>query len=280
MRNLLRAAGLLMLILWTGCAPGLLTKPRPPRFIQVAVQYLPSLGHGSRPQFPPTPVLVLLPDDQRTPYPVHKGQVLPVLQDNTAILGIWGINAKEGVVRINSDDLGAQRRMKAGISQMPDVPRGIFATKGLSRLVQDAIENHLHEGGFPVRKVDFSFPHEAQANREPAQYAVGCRIERFLLVSLERHYEKLIYTPLHAHTVAIPIRGPTQAEVILTITLYKWPSGEVLWTGKVAHLVDDPPRKESEFLYASPGEVVSVAFSRAVGNILVTESLQEVLLTR
>lgn len=280
MKSSLRFAGLLMLALWTGCGLGTLARARPPRFIQVAVQYLPSLVKGNRPEFPPTPLLVLLPDDQRPPYPIHKGQVLPVLQDNTAILGIWGINAREGVVRINSDDLGAQRRMKAGISQIPDVPRGIFTTTGLSRLVQDAIENHLHEAGFPVRKVNFSFPHEFDANKETAQYAVGCTIERFLLISLERHYEKLIYTPLHAHPVAIPVRGPTQAEVILTITLYTWPSGEVLWTGKVADVVDDPPLRESEFLYASPGEVMSMALSRAVGSILVTESLQKVLLTR
>jgi hypothetical protein len=146
--------------------------------------------------------------------------------------------------------------------------------------VQNAIENHLREGGFPVRKANFSFPHESDANREPAQYAVGCTIERFSLISLERHYEKLIYTPLHAHTIAIPVRGPTQAEVILTITLYRWPSGEVLWTGKTAHAVDDPPLRESEFRYASPGEVMSIALSHAVGNILITESLQEVLLTR
>jgi len=269
-----------MLILWTGCSPGLLTKPRPPRFIRVAVQYSPSLAKGSHPQFPPAPVVVLLPNDQRAPYPVRKGQVLPVSQDNAAILGIWGINAKEGTIRINSDDLGAQRRMKAGISQIPDVPRGIFITTGLSRLVQDAIENHLREGGFPVRKVDFSFPHESAVNEEPAQYAVGCTIERFSLISLERHYEKLVYTPLHAHPVAIPVRGPTQAEVILTITFYRWPSSEVLWKGKVAHVVDDPPLRENEFLYANPGEVMSTAFSRAVGSILITQSLQEVLLTR
>jgi hypothetical protein len=174
--------------------------------------------------------------------------------------------------------LGAQRRMKAGVTHNPDVPRGIFTLPNLDRLVQDALESHFHEAGFPVQKVNFAAPGEPGAIIEPAHYAVGCAIEEFSLVSLERTQEIPVYTFLDYHIIHRPIRGPTRANVTLAVTLYHWPSGEVLWQGKVADSVDDPPLGESEFLYASPGEVMSMALSRAVGSILVTQNLQEVLL--
>jgi hypothetical protein len=273
-------AGLLGLVLCAGCGLGSLTSARPPRLMQVAVGYLPYLVKGSRPQFPPARVLVLLPVDRRNPYPVKKGGALPASQDNTAILGIWGMNSKEGVVRVNSLRLGAQRRMKAGVPNDPDIARGIFTLTDLPHVVQDALVSHFHEAGFPTQKVSFASPGEPGAASEPAHYAVGCAIEEFSLVSLLRFNEVWIYTPLHAHSIDVPIRGPTRAEVILTLTLYRWPSGEVLWEGKVADSVDDPPLEESEFLYSTPGEVMSMALSRAVGSILVTQSLQDVFLIR
>jgi hypothetical protein len=208
------------------------------------------------------------------------GGALPVSQDNTAILGIWGFNSKEGIVRVNSSRLGAQRRMKAGISQKPDMPRGIFTLMNLQYLVQDALENHFYEAGFPVQKVNFTTPGASEAVSEPTHYAVGCAIEEFSLVSLLRYNEVWVFSPLSPHTVDVPIRGPTRANVALALTLYRWPSGEILWEGKVADSVDDPPPGESEFLYSTPGEVMSMALSRAVGSILVTQSLQDVLLTR
>jgi len=89
-----------------------------------------------------------------------------------------------------------------------------------------------------------------------------------------------VYAPLHSHTIAVPIRGPTRADVALALTLYRWPSGEVLWEGTVADSVDDPPLGESEFLYATPDEVMSMALSRAVGSVLVNQSLQDVLISQ
>jgi hypothetical protein len=272
-----RQIWLLGFVFYVGCGFNSLITPHPPRLIQVAVNYLPHLVKGSRPQFPPAQVLVLLPVDKRNPYPAKNG-ALPAWQDNTAILGIWGINANEGVVRVNSGRLGAQRRMKAGISQNPDVPSAIFTHTNLPRTVQDALESHFREAGFPVRKASFSSLSEADTARENVHYALGCAIEQFSLVSLERYHEVVVDTLIQSHTIDVPIRGPTRAEVTLTLTLYRWPSGEVLWEGKVADAVDDPPLQEHEFLYASPGEVLSMALSRAVGSILITQSLQDVLL--
>ncbi len=268
------------LVLCAACGLASFPTVHPPRIIPVWVNYLPNLVKGDRPPFPSARMLVLLPVDKRDAYPVKPGGALPASQDNTAILGIWGINSKEGVIRVNSSQLGAQRRMKAGVPQNPDMPRGIFTLTDLERLVQDALEGHFHEAGFPVQKVNFTAPSEPDAVIEPAHYAVGCAIEEFSLVSLLRYNEVLIFSLLQPHIIDVPILGPTRANVALALTLYRWPSGEVLWEGKVADSVDDPPQGESEFLYGTPGEVMSMALSRAVGSILVTQSLQDVLLTR
>jgi hypothetical protein len=255
----------------------------------VTVSYLPYLMKGDRPQFPPAPVLVLLPVDKRDPYPAHKG-ALPASQDNTAILGIWGMNSEEGLVHISpspdrypeiSHTLGAQRRMKAGITKNPDIPRGIFTLTDLPHMVQDALASYLQEAGLPAQKVHFSSPGEPAADSEAAQYALGCTIEQFSLVSLERSQEVPVFSPPFSyHIIHRPILGPTRAEVTLALTLYRWPAGEILWEGKVADSVDDPPLEEHEFLYPTPGDVLSMAVSRAVGSILVNQELQDALLTR
>lgn len=268
---------LLGLVLCAGCGLGSLLTPRPPRLIHVDITYLPYLVKGARPPFPPASVVVLLPRDKRTPYPTKEG-ALPVSEDHTAILGIWGVNSEEGIVRVNSYRLGAQRRMKAGITHDPDIPRGIFTLTRLTHTVQDALASHFREAGFPVQTVEVSTLSELSMAEETARYVLGCVIEEFSLVSLLRYNEVQIYTPLHAHTIDIPIRGPTRANVSLALTLYRWPSGEVLWTGRVADSVDDPPLGESDFLYSIPGEVLSMALSRAVGSILTTQSLQDILL--
>jgi hypothetical protein len=272
--------------LCTGCVTDRLFTVRPPRLIQVGVSYLPYLVKADRPQFPSTRLLVLLPVDKREPYPTKRG-ALPVSQDNTTILGILGFNSDEGIVRIGPSpesypdvvpDLGVQRRMKAGVPQDPDLPRGIFTASDVRRTVQEALASHFQEAGFLVEKTSFAAPNESGPVREPMQYALGCAIEEFSLVSLERYQQEVVYSILSPHLIERPVLGPTRAEVVLALTLYRWPGGEVLWAGKVADSVDDPPLEESEFLYATPGEVLSMALSRAVGNILVDQHLQDVLL--
>ncbi|MCS6924975.1 MAG: hypothetical protein NZ578_03630 [Candidatus Binatia bacterium] len=268
-----------MLVLCSGCATGSFFASRPPRIIPVEVTYLPYLVKGKRPVFPPTSVLVLRPVDQRAPYPMKKGNVLPASQDHIAILGIWGLNSEEGVIKVNSSQLGAQRRMKAGIAKDPDIARAIFTLPGLPNVVQHALATHLQEAGIPARMVDFSSPHDPAVRSLQAHYTLGCTIEEFSLVSLERHTEVAVETPFNTHFIYVPIRGPTRAEVSLALTLYRWPSGEVVWEGRTSDVVDDPPLGEHEFLYASPGEVLSMALSRAVGTLSLHESLQQVLLT-
>jgi hypothetical protein len=266
-------------ILCAGCGVGTLFSPRPPRIIPVEVNYFPYFVKGQRPSLPPAQVLVLRPVDEREPYPMRKGALLPPSQDHIALLGIWGLSSEEGVVKVNSTQLGAQRRMEAGITNEPDRARGIYALPGLPNIVQDALVMHLREVGLPAQEVHFSSPKDPAASNEQAHYAVGCAIKEFSLVSLERHTEVLVDHPLNAHFIYIPIRGPTRADVSLALTLYRWPSGEVLWEGTVSDSVDDPPLGEHDFLYGSPGEVMSIALTRAVGSLLIAQELQQVLLT-
>lgn len=268
---------LLGIALCVGCSS--LLVERPPRFIRVSVNYMPHLVKSRHAPLPAVRVLVLRPIDNRDPYPVSKG-ALPASQDNLAILGIWGINSEEGTVIVNSSRQGAQRWMDAGIKNNPDKPRGIFITASLSRTVQDALVSHFQEAGFIVQKADFASPREFGAAHQPAHYAVGCAIEKFSLVSLERHHEMRVDLPTGTHTNYIPVRGPTRADVTLMVTLYRWPSGEVLWKDSVADSVDDPPLGEREFLYATTDEVVSMALSRAVGSISVSQGLQDVFLSQ
>jgi hypothetical protein len=282
------AVWLLGLGLCAGCATDRFFSVRPPQLIQVGVNYLPYLVKADRPQFPPARLLVLRPVDKREPYPTKRG-ALPASQDNTTILGILGFNSEEGIVRIGPSpesypdvvpDLGVQRRMKAGVPQDPDLPRGIFTAPDVRRTIQEALASHFQEAGFPVEQTSFAAPGESVTVSELTQYALGCTIEEFSLVSLQRYQQEVVYSVLSPHLIERPVPGPTRAEVVLALTLYRWPGGEVLWEGKVADSVDDPPLEESEFLYATPGEVLSMALSRAVGSILVDQNLQDVLLMK
>jgi hypothetical protein len=251
------------------------------------VSYFPRLIKDPLPAFPRRRVLVLLPIDKRQAYQLQNSS-LPPSQDNTAILGIFGLNAHEGIVRISSPldehsqiphSLGAQHRMKAGIPQPPDIPRRIFTLTNLPYLVQDAIETNFADAGVFPQKVDVSSPSPSDPNHQLAHFALGCTIEQFSLISLERTKEVPICPPLtDCYIVNIPSRGPTRADVSLALTLYHLPSGQTLWKGKVAASVDDPPLEESEFIYASSGEVLSMALSRAVGSILSNQELQAILL--
>src|SRR5262245_43455571 len=169
-----RALWVVGLVLCSGCGSESVFTVQPPRIMPVAVNYLRDLVKWARPPFPSSRLLVLLPADKRQAYPVKLGGALPASQDNTAILGIWGFNSREGIIRVNSLRLGSHYRMKAGIPHKPDMPRAIFTLTNLEHLVQDALEDHFHEAGFPVQKVNFTVPDESAAASEPAHYAVGC----------------------------------------------------------------------------------------------------------
>ncbi len=101
------------------------------------------------------------------------------------------------------------------------------------------------------------------------------------MLSLVRYEQIVVRTtfPFPPHIISRPIRGPTQAAVSLALSLYHWPSGEMLWQGKTGDIIDDPTLGDSIHLYGTAEETLTVALSRAVGSILNTQGLQDVLLS-
>ena len=273
---------LLMVILSVSCSTKqgtllLLPEPRP---ILVQVDFLPFLVKGSRPQFPPARILVLEPQDNRQPYPIKTGDPLPPIKGNAAVLGIYGQNFQEGPVQVNSLRLGAQRKMRPGIPSPPDVPLGIFLLPDLPQLVQNTLAQHFAEAGFTIVNDPGKHAKIAASTEKRPDYVLASEIKKFSLIALERYREVEVNSHVSSHMITLPVRGPARADVTLALQLSQWPAGPVVWQGEVSDTVDDPPLEDSISLYAAPGEIMTMAMSRAVGSILVTQSLQEVLLTR
>lgn len=262
----------------TGCGLSLL---HPPDTHTLAVNYLPGLAKGRKPVFPSARILVLLPVDERQNLKVRNG-TLPIAGDTGEVIGLQGLNSQEGTVSIAAANLlpglGVLRTMDSGMRHPPDIPQTVYALPGLPKLVQEAIATDFCQAGFDVETVPFALPTPLAGEEKQADYALGCRIEEFSLLSLIRYQQVLVGAHWFQHIISVPIRGPTQAAVFLALSLYRWPSGEVLWQEKMGDVIDDPTLGDSTHLYASAEETLAVALSRAVGSILNTQSLQEVLL--
>jgi hypothetical protein len=174
--------------------------------------------------------------------------------------------------------------MDSGILHPPDIPKTIYTLPGLPGIVQRAIATHFREAGLQVETVPFSLPAPLTGEEKPvlskvegAEYALGCTIEEFSLLSLVR-YQQVLTSRFSRHPISLPVRGPTRATVSLALSLFHWSSGELLWQGRVKDIVDDPAPGDFTPLYANEEETLTVALSRAVGSILITQSLQDVLL--
>lgn len=273
----LLSVGLLIVLLAASCSPTqgtlfLLPEPRP---ILVQVNFLPFLVKDRHPRFPPARIVVLEPHDNRKPYPLKTGDPLPPTIGNAAVLGIYGQSFQEGPVQVNSSRLGAQRKMRPGIPYPPDVPLGIFLLPDLPRLVQNTLAEHFTQAGFAVVKSP-SKRAEVATTAEAPDYVLASEIKTFSLLALERYREVEVNAHVSSHTISVPVRGPARAEVSLALQLSEWPAGPVVWQGEVSDTVHDPPLEDSVFLYGTPGDIMTMAMSRAVGSILVTQSLQDV----
>lgn len=236
----LLSVGLLIVLLAASCSPtqGTLFLLPEPRPILVQVNFLPFLVKDRRPRFPSARI--------------------------------------EGPVQVNSSRLGAQRKMRQGIPYPPDVPLGIFLLPDLPRLVQNTLAEHFTQAGFTVLKVPSPQAEAIASHVEPPHYVLASEIKTFSLLALERYREVEVNAHVSSHTISVPVRGPARAEVTLALQLLEWPAGPVVWQGEVSDTVHDPPLEDSVFLYGTPGDIMTMAMSHAVGSILVTQSLQDV----
>ncbi len=242
------------------------------RYRLLEVAYLPSLVKGI-PRFPPQRVLVLLPQDKRKALLTKGGRIPPVAQrelprqgalveENLYLVGFLGTSSKGSLF------MGRPSRLFA-----PDRPRLVFYMADLKGSVQKALVEHLREANLQAVAVSFTMPSGLPAGTPiQAHFALGSSIEEFSLASL------LYYVEARPSGRFYPFLGPTRAKVVLALTLYRWPSGELLWRGKVAESLADPPAGDDVHLYGSMGEVMSVALSRAVGSFLITEEVRDLLL--
>jgi hypothetical protein len=154
----------------------------------------------------------------------------------------------------------------------PDIPRLIFYMDDLKKTVQRALADHLHEAELEAIVAAFSQPQEQPLDEEiEADYALGCSIDEFSLLTL--FYRVQPRNSEHFY----PVLGPSWAKVTLTLTLYRWPSGEQLWQGSIGENMTDPLPGDDTRLYGSLGQVMSVALSRAVGSFLIAQEVQNIL---
>ncbi len=166
--------GLLFLALYlVGCSLNL--SPPPPDTHTLAVSYLPGLVKGRKPTFPPARVLVLLPVDKRPSLKI-RDSTLPITGDGGEIVGIHGLNSRDGTVSIAPQDaegrnmvpaLGVLRTMDSGMRYPPDIPQAVYTLPGLPEVVQGTIATHFCEAGFYVEAVPFSLSTPLAGEEKP-----------------------------------------------------------------------------------------------------------------
>jgi hypothetical protein len=253
----------------------------PPRTLYrpLTVTYLPHLVKGLPEHVPSRRILVLRPVDQRPSLVVRKGTLPQVARgadiaaarppapaetvgpDTTyPVVGFRGLNSRGSLFIHNPARFFP-----------PDLPRLLFYMRDLEETVQKALAAHLGEIKLQATSVSFSYPWDRPLTEElQADYALGCVIEEFVLLSLVYFVQERGYD-------FFPALGPTWARVNLRLTLYRWPTGEQLWDGQMSETLTDPVAGDSTHIYGTMGDAISVAFSRAVGNLLATQAVQDVL---
>jgi hypothetical protein len=243
------------------------------------VAYLPYFVKGLPDHLPSHKILVLLPLDQRQSLAVRKGTIPPVVRGANIVWERQPVPAGAVVADAFYPVIGFRGTSSRGSLFIqspsrffpPDLPSLFFYTGNLEETVQQALAAHLSEARLQAIPVPFSDFHSRQSDDEiQADYALGCTIEEFVLLSL-------LYYVQGWRPEFFPVLGPTWARVNLVLTLYRWPCGEQLWEGRVSEALSDPVPGDRTHIYGSMGEVMSVALSRAVGSLLVTQAVQDIL---
>ncbi len=95
----------------------------------------------------------------------------------------------------------------------------------------------------------------------------------FSLFSLRRYQQVRV----GSRRIGLPVRGPTRVAVSLSLSLYRLPSGKVVWQEQVWDVVHDPPRRGAQHRYRTADDVLTLALSRTVGGILSIPKFQAAL---
>lgn len=232
---------LVALIAGAGCSTSQEHLVLPPTSVQ-AVQYYPFQVKGFQSTYPKRTAAVPLSTDARTFAGIAPADQQPD-QGNPAV----------GVI-IGEDGKTAQR----------------LYGPALGALIQDAIARAAQEAGLSAIAVNDALSAELTARK--VDYVIDAKITR-CWVSKGRG----------------PSRGPggapwhSSADVALDVTIYKPPFTIPFWQGEAAALYNDPPATISGDLtdeaeiYEQPGEVLSVALTRAVAGIFKRDDLHNLM---
>lgn len=217
----------------------------PPTSVQ-ELSYYPFQVKGYQNSYPHKSILVLMPVDARD-FKDAVGQSHKPLAGNPATGVILGPNGA-AVQRIYSQPLPP--------------------------LVQEAIVKSAEEAGLAARP--------SHATLDAALKEVG---EDYILTS------KITGCWAKKHTGTYPGSGGSQspvwfttADVSLDVTIYKPPFDVPFWQGVSSDTYNDPPadngsgRGDEIPIYATPGQVLSVALTRAVAGIFKREALHSLML--
>ncbi len=246
---------------------------------EVQVSYIPGLMTSKQLHLPPLYVLVLRPSDRRSSPPVHSGHIedINVLAESGAIIGFSGWNFKEGYLTIapkdTTRDLGQLREMDAGMPYLPDIPRTLFHIDRLSEKIQYALMLHLRASGIETEMLPFSLPEPLTVDAGRPGYALGCVIDDFSLYSLQRYKQ----IRLGSRRIKLPVRGPTRASISFSFSLYELPAGRVAWQEQVWTVVHDPERGRAAHSYRTADDLMTVALSQAIGQVIYNAQFQSVL---
>lgn len=220
----------------SGCAANQVNSQAPASSIQ-AVQYYPFQVKGYEGTYPKRRVIVIAALDARDFKDI-----------GTVAHAPSGINPAIGV---------AMDQNKQASELLYGPPLG--------ELVQNAIVQAANEAGMTAVASPLAL-HDALAARD-ADYVIGAKITRCWVAKRSG-----IDRPGGALSSAV-------ANVALAVSVYKPPFDVPFWDGEAAATYDDPPAPvsgssldEAE-IYDQPGEVLSVALTRAVAGIFQHEEL-------
>ncbi len=226
------------LLLLAGCATVGLGTPPPPATSQQTLEYYPFQVKGYQNSYPHRSVLVLTATDTR---------------DQTEGGSIDG-NPQIGIA-VDKDGTITQR----------------LYSQPLGPIVQQAIVRASDEAGLTAAASSEAF-YKAGA-KLPQEYVVVSKVRRCWLKKSRAADGR--YGPVWR----------TAADVVLDIEIYKPPFSVPFWAGTSADTYYDPPvgsfglgAEDEAGIYDEPGQVLSVALTRAVAGIFRRSDLRDLML--
>lgn len=228
-----------------GCAAIAAPEPHMPAVSVEHLEYYSGEVKGYQKTYPESHILVLPPIDRRQ---------LPVLKDlGGPGLGVPGEGTEVGIV---SDHNGV-------------IIQRIYAPP-IESVVQSALAKSAKEAGLVPTLSNQAL--ESALHRTDEDYVLASQITNYWAL------KRPIYDPIGDQTIWV-----TAAVFALDVQIYKPPFHVAFWEGRRAISYSDPPLTygldpvDSVAMYDRPGQVLSVAVTRAVAGLFADSDLHELI---